>query len=198
LNEKQKFDKAVDELVKKENSVLDLADAAKWLIKHKELEESIDIFSATSTSRDKFTILYSFVSRICEVANHKEESETALNIYVKENVSKDDEASVIQWLMSFERLGAYELRGLTKRYFNNEEEFATGYVKLQKNYNILINVKDFDAQITFINLFNSYYWNILNKYDTLSDEERNKIVNEDDGLYKIDSLKFHLERSGLL
>ena len=88
-------------------------------------------------------------------------------------------------------------KGLTKSYFNNEEEFETGYVKLHKNYNILINVKDFDAQITFINLFNSYYWNILNKHNTLSDEEINRIINEDDGLYKIDSLKFHLERSGL-
>ena len=197
LNEKQKFDKAVEELVKKENSVLDLADATKWLIKHKELEESIDIFSATSTSRDKFTILYSFVSRICEISDFREEAETALDAYVRNNICKDDTIALTNWLMSFERLGTSKLRGLTKSYFNNEEEFETGYVKLHKNYNILINVKDFDAQITFINLFNSYYWNILNKHNTLSDEEINRIINEDDGLYKIDSLKFHLERSGL-
>ena len=143
----------------------------------------------------KFQTLYYRVKNLYEYVQYKEACEEALKFYDKTVRNKETENRMVHWLVKYEKLGNEVLESFIVDYFKNEELVASGFVPLQKDYNLLIDVRDFESQLAFKKLFDSYYPDKLKKYNTLSDEERTQLMNEDDGWIKIDSLRYHLERN---
>ncbi len=144
----------------------------------------------------KFQSLYYRVKNLYEYVGYKEESEEALKFYDKTVCNKETENRIVHWLVKYEKLGNEVLESFIEDYFKNEELVAIGFVPLHKDYNLLIDVKDFESQLSFKKLFDNYYPEKLKKYNTLTEEEKNKILEEDgdEGYFKIHSLKYHLDR----
>jgi hypothetical protein len=141
----------------------------------------------------KFQTLYYRIKNLYEFVKYKEECEEALKFYDKTVRNKETENRIVHWLVKYERLGNEVLESFIVDYFKKEEQVATGFVPLHKDYKLLIDVQDFKFQIAFKKLFDSYYPEKLKKYCTLTEEERAKLLEEDDGWIKIDSLRYHLE-----
>lgn len=143
----------------------------------------------------KFYNLYTRLRNLHDYIEYKQESEEAIMFYNKTVRNKENENRIIYWLVKYEELGNENLYNLME-YFKDEEQVATGFVPLHKDYNLLIDIKDFESHVSFIKLFESHYPEMLKKYNTLTEEEKNKILEEDgdEGYFKIHSLKYHLDR----
>lgn len=145
----------------------------------------------------KFQSLYYRVKNLYDYVKYKEECEEALKFYDKTVRNKETENRIVHWLVKHEKLGNEVFESFIEDYFKNEELVAIGFVPLHKDYNLLIDVKDFESQLSFKKLFDKYYPEKLKKYNTLSEEESTQLMDEDDGWIKINSLRYHLERKDL-
>ena len=184
---------ACDELLKNKKTVLNVEAAVQWLEKYKELSNSFDIFYMPGRYK-KFDRLYHRIKNLYELVEYKEEAEEALKFYDKTVKNRETENRIVHWLVKYERLGNEVLESFITDYFKNEEQTAAGFSPLHKDYSLQIDVQDFVSQLAFKKLFDRYYPEKLKKYYNLTDDERARLLEEDDGWIKIDSLRYHLER----
>jgi hypothetical protein len=187
---------ACDELLKKEKAILNLKTAGQWLEKYKELSNSFDIFYMPGRYK-KFDRLYHRIKNLYELVEYKEEAEEALKFYDKTVKNRETENRIVHWLVKYERLGNEVLESFMTYYFKNEEQTAAGFFPLNKEYSLLIDIQDFETHLEFKKLYDRYYPEKLKKYYNLTEEERSKLLEEEDGWIKIDSLRYHLERNVL-
>lgn len=187
---------ACDELLKKEKTVLNINTAEQWLDKYKELSKSFDIFYMPGRYK-KFDRLYHRIKNLYDYVEYKEECGEALKFYDKTVRNKENENRIVHWLVKYERLGNEVFEGFIENYFKKEEQQIAGLFPLHKEYSLLIDLQDFETQLSFKKLFDKYYQEKLKKYYTLTDEERTKLLEKDDGWIKIDSLRYHLERKNI-
>lgn len=187
---------ACDELLKNEKTILNLESAEKWLEKYRELNNSFDIFY-TLGRYQKFDRLYHRIKNLYLLVEFKEEAEEAIRFYDKTVRNKETENRIVYWLVKYERIGNQVLESFITDYFKNEEQYVAGFFPLHNDYSLQIDVQDFVSQLAFKRLFDRYYPEKLKKYYTLTEEERAKLLEEEDGWIKIDSLRYHLDRREL-
>lgn len=146
----------------------------------------------------KFYNLYTRLRNLHEYIEYKQEAEEALLFYNKTVRNKENENRIIWWLVKYEELGNENLCNFME-YFKDKEQFATGFVPLHKDYNLLINIQDFESQLSFKKLFDSHYPEMLKKFNHLTEEEKKEMLEEDgnEGYFKIHSLKYHQERRNI-
>lgn len=185
---------ACDEIMKTETDVLDLETATHWVEKYASLYEEIfiDIHSKFWTFED----IYSHLKNLLSFLTYSQDAQKAIIFFNKTVKDRPDGKRLIYWLLKYEHLSNEHLFDLTIKYYNEETDWS--HISLDDKYNIRMDIKPFEHLIRFKRLYDSYYFDMVDKYNDMSDEEVNKLFAEDDGWKKFGSLRYHLERKGLI
>ena len=101
------------------------------------------------------------------------------------------------WLVEFEQLGD-DLMDLYYSYFNVDGEPRKEYVKINRSVEVYLSAGDFVAQLKFLHIYNKYYWNMLEKYTTITEELWTTLEEGTEASEKRISLKYHLQQRGLI
>lgn len=189
---------ACDEIIRKDLPlpVVDMQKAEQWLEKHKELYDTMDpIFTPAAFSR--FQILYSAIKGLVPQLNLKEEAERGLKFYQNRVKRSRNEKMLLCWLVEFEQLGD-DLMDLHYFYFNVDGEPTKEYVKINRTEEVYLCAGDFAAQLKFLHIYNKYYWDMLEKYTTITEEMWTTLEDGTEAAEKRVSLKYHLQQRGLI
>lgn len=189
-----KCNMAVEEIVSDRIRILDILSVESWIERHKELYDSMDIFTDSLSRFSAFFFLYDKLKDLWQFHELKEETVLAVKLFDEQVEILDSEDLLLEWLVKYEELSQNNLCGLTSLYFCEEEEIKTGFIKLYNTDNLLIRVADFAEQLKFKSLFDSYYFNMVERYTTIPESEQNNLTpGSEDSTHQY-SLKYHLEK----
>lgn len=189
---------ASDEIIRKDLHlpIIDMQKAAQWLKKNAELYDSMDpIFTPAAFS--KFYDIYYAVKVLTPKFYLKEEAERALQFYQNRVRNSKNKKMLLCWLVEFEQLGD-DLMDLYYSYFNVDGEPRKEYVKINRSVEVYLSAGDFVAQLKFLHIYNKYYWNMLEKYTTITEELWTTLEEGTEASEKRISLKYHLQQRGLI
>jgi hypothetical protein len=160
---------ACDEIMKAETDVLDLETATYWVEKYASLYEEIliDIHSKFWTFED----IYSHLKNLLSFLSYSQDAQRAIVFFNKTVKNKPDEKRLIYWLLKYEHLSNEHLFDLTIKYYNEETDRSP--ILLDNKYNIRIDKKPFEHLIQFKKLYDSYYFNMVDKYKLNSSNKCN-------------------------
>jgi hypothetical protein len=112
------------------------------------------------------------------------------------SINLNNEIDLLKWLVKFEHL-YYELI-LLHANIVTEESLQTGNSVLHKDYTAYFKIDILRNCIDLQELIDKHYYDKLNKYNTLSKEEQENQMPFDDDYENISSLKYHLEKRGII
>jgi hypothetical protein len=175
---------AFKEICKDEITYMHKEDYLPWLEKHRHLrmEGYIPEYLPLIKPQD-FNQVYYQLSRMASFLRYTEEAKQANEEYklIDFNVEK----SLLDWLCLYENLG-YQIHPIIETNLNaeeNEEEFQTGFISIDTDYNARIAVVDYVDVLDFLNNLYSHYWKKLEEYGGLRDASKD--VYDDD--YEFDT-----------
>lgn len=193
LIKSNKCESAYNELLKYKDRIIDKDVYIPWLKKYYELYKSFDLPPLFYRDQNNFHSLYYKITDLknyLKVSNLAEEAvetfKTTINI---------DENYLLKWLTKFEQTGD---KLTLFWYFDIELE-----QKEQCDYFTVNGLKiatfDFLFIAKFKCLFEDHYWNMLEKYTTINDDEIKNHANKN-GTRKsyVYSLAYHLDKRGIL
>jgi hypothetical protein len=188
LIESQEYRLAYEELTLPSGKIIDKYIYLEWLIKYTSFFEKFE-FPPYS-----YTDLYKFYSVFCQIKNLKnflksvDKAKVAIDEF-NESVN-DNETDLLKWLCKFEILSAkFILFDYENIDFDNPDNQKYFTVE-----NLKIATFDFYNIIKFKNLFDKYYWELLDKYTTFSKEENSIYMSEQHEMSKlVCSLTYHLK-----
>ena len=122
------------------------------------------------------------------------EAKTAIDEY--KSLNNRNEIDLLKWLVKYENL-YYELILLSANIVT-EESIQTSKTLLHKNYTIYFKTNILQNCIYLQELLEKHYYENLNKYNTLSQEEQENQIPFDDEYENTSSLKYHLEKRGII
>lgn len=151
-----KCDQACAQLNVYRNQILPTEVIIDWVNKHQNV---LNVF--LNASRDEeFKYLFYFFESFVEELQFREAAHQALEA-MNFNPEKNKD-QLINWLINYEKLGTVDLILLTMRdyeYINDDILIRTnGYLSF------LLSHKDAGSLFTFTDIFNNYYWNLLEDY----------------------------------
>jgi hypothetical protein len=111
-------------------------------------------------------------------------------------IDLNNEIDLLKWLVKYEHL-YYELLLLCADIVT-EESLQTGNSILNKEYNISFKTDILKNCIDLEELIDKHYNEKLNKYNTLTQEEQENQIPYDDDYEDTSSLKYHLEKRGII
>ena len=106
-----------------------------------------------------------------------------------------NELQFLKWLVKYEALH-YDLILLHPDTVSNEE-MSTGIIKLSEDVNFHFKTALLQNCIGVEYVFDTYYYEKLNKYNTTPKERLEKQTPFDDDIHDTLSLKYHLEKRGV-
>jgi hypothetical protein len=79
------------------------------------------------------------------------------------------EKHLIDWLCLYEKLSdkIFPLIETNLNAEENPEEFKTGFVSVDTDYNVKIAVSDYKDVLDFLSNYYNHYWNVVRKYEGL-------------------------------
>ena len=86
------------------------------------------------------------------------------------------EKSLLDWLCLYENLGS-QIHSIIETNLNaeeNEEEFNTGFISIDTDYNARIAVVDFVDVLDFLSNLYSHYWKKMEEYGGLRDASKDE------------------------
>ena len=159
---------AFKEICKDEVTCMHKEDYLPWLEKHRHLrmEGYIPEYLPLIKPQD-FNQVYYQLSRMASFLRYSEEAKQANEAYklIDFNVEK----SLLDWLCLYENLGA-QIHSIIETNLNaeeNEEEFNTGFVSIDTDYNARIAVVDYVDVLDFLSNLYSHYWKKMEEYGGL-------------------------------
>jgi len=108
----------------------------------------------------------------------------------------NNELELLKWLVNHENL-QYQLILLHPNIVP-EEALITGKIKLYNDFNIYFKKELLQNCINLEAIFDNYYYDKLNKYDTTPPEQSANQTPFDDDFEDTSSLKYHLEKRGII
>ncbi len=182
---------AHEELVQYQNTVIGKEVYLEWLEKFYDLYQSFNLPPLFYVEFYKFYQLY---GRINELKVFLQSSDFAKHAITEfQSIDKNNESQLLKWLIKYEKTGN-NLIGFSSTDFDFENPEKREYFEID---NFKINTSDFKHIIKFKFLFDEYYWNLLDKYTTFSDEEATRHINENSEMSEyIISLTYHLDKRG--
>lgn len=185
------------ELIKLDVTYLHKADYLHWLGKYKSLKASIDDPILNTDEVQRFHFLYFHISALAKYLVVEDDAKEALHEFTRLDIT--NEHFLLQWLVKYEDFGLDNMAITYSTGFEDDDEVKTGYVSLHPNYNLKIAVEDYRNIYEFETIFNSYYWVMLDKYNTISDEEWYSLGSEEKekNHKNRSSLKYHLDRGNV-
>lgn len=185
---------AIKELKQFNDAEISKEDIISWVKNYEDLYNTMDFADMFYKNLVPFYECYGHILKIYEFLLIEEEASIALQEFASVNV--DDEITVLRWLVKFEHLH-YKLILLHPNIVS-EESMKSGKIILYKDFTIYFKTEMLKNCISLEELFDKYYYEKLNKYNTLSQEEQENQIPFDDNYENTSSLKYHLEKRGII
>jgi hypothetical protein len=184
---------AINELKCLSNTEITKYEINDWLLKHQSLFVSIESNPESYNNQMLFYNCYSNLFDLYKVIEMEEETAKALREFKELNVN--NEMGLLKWLVDFEYLNInfISLSGKTI----TEESIAMERGQIMKGLDVFFKIEKIQNCIKFDTVFNKYYIPIMRIYNTLSEEESEKVIPFDDNYDEILSLKHHLKKKGI-
>jgi hypothetical protein len=187
-NQQCKF--AYEELTQYQDNIIAKEVYLPWLDEFDSLFKPFELPPLRYFEFNKFHSLYSSIDVLHIFLKSSSSAKKAIFEY--QNIVKDKEADLLSWLMKYEKTGDNLTLFL---YEDIDLEFPE-----KSDYFIVENLKisssDFYHIAKFKFLFDKHYWEMLEKYNTFSEEEITQYSNDDEMSNKICSLTYHVNKRG--
>lgn len=165
-----------------------------WINKYQPVYDSFVVPPLFFKQEDTFYWIYCDVKRIYEFLFLENEATQALIEY--KNVNLNDEIEILKWLVKYEHFH-YDLILLHPNTIS-ENGIKTGREKLSNGLVTYFNINILKNCIALETILDKYYYGMLNKYTTETPAEKEIQAPFDDNFDEISSLKYHLEKRGII
>ena len=163
-----------------------------WIKSYEELYNSMNWINNFYKHHYSFYWLYYHINEIYKFLLIENEAKIAIDEF--KYINLDNEIDLLKWLVKFEHFH-YNLILLHPNIVT-EESLKSGRINLYKDYNIYFKTEILKNCIDLQELLEKHYYEKLNKYNTLSQEEQENQIPFDVDYEKTSSLKYHLEKRG--
>jgi hypothetical protein len=185
---------AINEIQQFNDSEITKEEIITWIKEYEDLYNSLNWRNNFYKNHYSFYWLY---SRIYEIYKFLEiENEAKIGVNEFKSIDVNNEVDLLKWLVKYEHL-YYELLLLCANIVT-EESLQTGNSILHKDYNIYFKTDILKNCIELEELIDKHYNEKLNKYNTLTKEEQENKMPFDDDYEDTSSLKYHLEKRGII
>jgi hypothetical protein len=188
-------EKAVNEIINKEVTVVSPKDYLLWVKKHKAFYHSRQYPIRSCRRFMNFNTMYDIFRDASNFYKNNVRSEKAISEYNLLEIEKEE--LLLKWLVKYERL--YDKMTFSHLYnFPYKEELKTGFIRVLEKYDVKIAVSDFTHSIVFMDLFDEKQYTMLEKYKTYTPEEELEFdSHSEDGMQR-SSLKYQLKKRGMI
>ena len=165
-----------------------------WIKSYEELYNSMNWINNFYKHHYSFYWLYYHINEIYKFLMIENEAKIAIDEF--KYINLDNEIDLLKWLVKYEHL-YYELILLCANIVT-EESLQTGNCVLHKDHTVYFKTNILQNCIDLQELLEKHYYEKLNKYNTLSQEEKENQMPFDDDYEDASSLKYHLEKRGII
>ena len=165
-----------------------------WIKSYEELYNSMNWINNFYKHHYSFYWLYYHINEIYKFLMIENEAKIAINEF--KYINLDNEIDLLKWLVKYEHL-YYELILLCANIVT-EESLQTGSCVLHKDHTVYFKTNILQNCIDLQELLEKHYYEKLNKYNTLSQEEQENQMPFDDDYEDASSLKYHLQIRGII
>lgn len=175
------------------NSVINKAIYLSWLAKFKLTYTALSDYSYTySKAFEDFSNVYKDLG---ELSKYLEMEDSCIDaIHEFDNLNKNDEIDLLKWLVNYEEtsrnleLFLLYYEGAVLDIFEESSYFEVDFLK--------IDLTDFKTIIRFKNLFDDFYWDMLEKYRSCDNTEDSNGSSEVK-IFEKTSLSYYLNKRGI-
>jgi hypothetical protein len=185
---------ALNEIKYFNNSEISKEEIVTWIKKYEDVYNSLNWRNNFYKNHYSFYWLYYRIDEIYKFLVIENEAKIGVDEF--KSIDINNEIDLLKWLVKYEHL-YYELLLLCANIVT-EESLQTGNSILHKDYNIYFKTDILKNCIELEELIDKHYNEKLNKYNTLSLEEQENQIPFDDNYQDISSLKYHLEKRGII
>ncbi|CAM3774564.1 hypothetical protein FLGE108171_14585 [Flavobacterium gelidilacus] len=185
--------RAINELKRYENQVINGDILKNWQNKHKDLYDNL-VWTMQYKNLDEFAKYFSDISTLVEYLKCEEEAATSIQEY--NNLDLSNEINLLHWLIKYENL--YHNLILLPGETITEKGLEASKEKLHKNLNVYFDTNIFKNALYFIDLFFDKHSVKFKKYNTLTAQEWDDLVPFSDEYQKLSGLEYHLKKRGIL
>lgn len=191
---KNKSITALNEIKQLNDCEISKEEIITWIKSYEELYNSMNWINNFYKHHYSFYWLYYHINEIYKFLIIENEANIAIDEY--KFINLNNEIDLLNWLVKYEHL-YYELLLLCTNIVT-EESLQTGNSILHKDYNIYFKTDILKNCIELEELIDKHYNEKLNKYNTLSQAEQENQIPFDDDYEDTSSLKYHLEKRGII
>lgn len=186
---------AYEELIQYQNRIIDKTIYLSWLEKYFELNKYFHGKGSFSDNYSDFHRFYWLYFRINELNDFLQSNEFAKEAVEEfQTIDKSNEPQLLKWLIKYEKTG----NDLTLFLYEDIDFESPEKSKYFGIDDFKINTSDFWYIAKFKFLFDEYYWEILEKYSTFSNEEKTRYINENNVMSEhVTSLTYHIDKRGI-
>jgi hypothetical protein len=163
-----------------------------WVKEYEDFYNSLDWFDLLYKNLSPFHCCFYHIKGIYDFILLEDKAAIALEEF--KSVNLEEEIQLLKWLVKFEHFHFNLI--LLHPNIVTEESLKSGRINLYKDYTIYFKTEVLKNCIDLEALFDNYYYEKLNKYNTLSKEDQEKEIPFDEDYEKRSSLKYHLEKRG--
>lgn len=176
--------------------IVNMQHAEQWLEKYKDLFDSMNpVFPPAAFA--KFQSLYRSIGDLVPMYNMKKKAKSGLRFYYNRVKRSRNERILLYWLVEYEIL-MDDLFSLQYFYFGMENETTEEYVSINGVDEVYLSADDFKDQLKFLEIYTGYYWDMLNKYTTVPEEQWGTLIAGTEASDKRTSLTYHLKQRGMI
>lgn len=191
---KNKSITALNEMRQLNDSEISKDHIITWIKRYEELYDSIDRINKFYKYHHSFYWLYEHINQIYQSLMIENEAKIAIDEF--KSIPLDNEINLLKWLVKQEHL--YNDLILLFGNVVSEESLKTGKCVLHEDYTVYFKISILQNCIDLQELLDRYYYEKLNKYNTLSPEEQENQIPFDDDYEETSSLKYHLQLRGII
>ena len=191
---KNKSISALNEIKQFNDCEISKEEIITWIKKYEELYNSLNWTNNFYKYHYSFYWLYYHISEIYKFLIIENEAKIGVDEF--KSINLDNEIDLLKWLVKYEHL-YYELILLLANIVT-EESLQTGNSILHQDYTVYFKTNILQNCIALQDLIDKHYYEKLNKYNTLSQEEEGSQIPFDDNYENTSSLKYHLKKRGII
>ena len=161
---------AMNEICKPEISFLYKEDYIPWLEKYNHLKmNNYHPALLPIIKPQHFNQFYYQLSNMAASLRFNDEASKANEEY--NQLDLNNEKCLVDWLCMYEKLSdkIFPIIETNLNSDENPEEFETGFIAVEPDYNVSIAVSDYKNVLDFLSNYHDHYWNVVRKYEGLKE-----------------------------
>lgn len=185
---------AINYLTQFNNSEISKDQIIYWVKQYEEFYNSLDWFDLLYKNLSPFHNCFYHIKGIYEFILLEDDSAIALADF--KSIDLEEEIQILRWLVAYEYL--HHKLILLHPNIVSEENLKSGRINLHTDYTAYFKTEILKNCIDLQELFDKHYYEKLNKYTTTSKEDDEYQTPFDDDYENTSSLKYHLEKRGII